>query len=121
MFLSPGITLGGLAVAQVTWLWDRRRLTIPDHLVVVFGDHLGHVGHGAVGHLDRVAIEDGSQWMIRWEASLNDLQEGGGHVGPDPLVEWWIKRWNPRRSRTIKGQHCDSLINIHFSVSMFYA
>ena len=31
-----------------SWLWDRRRLAIPDHLVVVFGDHLGHVGHGAV-------------------------------------------------------------------------
>ena len=40
--------VGGLAVAQVTKLRDRRRLTIPDHLVVVFGDHLGHVGHGAV-------------------------------------------------------------------------
>ena len=40
--------VGGLAVAQVTWLLDRRRLTIPDHLAVVFGDHLGHVGHGAV-------------------------------------------------------------------------
>ena len=40
--------VGGLAVAQVTWCWDRRRLAVPDHLVVVFGDHLGHVGHSAV-------------------------------------------------------------------------
>ena len=36
-----------------------------------------------------------SGWMSRWEASLDDLQEGGGHVGLDPLVEWWVKPNNP--------------------------
>ena len=33
--------------------------------------------------------------MSRWQASLNDLQEDGGHVGLDPLVEWWVKPNNP--------------------------
>ena len=27
--------VGRVAVAQVTWRWDRRRLAVPDHLVVV--------------------------------------------------------------------------------------
>ena len=26
-----------------------------------------------------------------WEAGANYAQEGGGHVGLDPLVEWWIE------------------------------
>ena len=87
--------VGGLAVAVITRYSHHHGLAALDHLVVVLGDHLGHISHGSVRDLDCVAVEDTSQSMARGKAGLDEGEEGAGHVGLHPLVVGGVEPGDP--------------------------
>ena len=83
--------MGCPAVAVAPWLGCRRWFAPLDHLVIVLGDHPGHVGHCPVRDFHRVPVDDRSKRIAGGEAGVDDGQEGGGHVGLDRLVEGWVE------------------------------
>ena len=54
---------------------------VAQHLLVVLGKQLGHVGHRPVGGFDGVPVEGAPQDMADWKTVINDLKEGAGNVG----------------------------------------
>ena len=52
-----------------------------EHLLVVLGEDLGHVGHRPVAGLHGVPVEGAPQDVSLRKALVDDVEEGAGDVG----------------------------------------